>query len=117
MEEKQLDTLEPALQSSPDNASLLHVVMDACIANQDIIRAERVIAAAAIAGIKPTAGTLRFLAALMLQDGHADQCLKMCEGDPSGEAQLLRVRALLALDRRNEAADNYRAAVTANPTL
>ena len=107
MDETTLKGLEAALRVTPDNTPLLKIVLEACRDAQlwqrglDLVRTV------------PADATLAQLAAeLALGAGNPTRALELA---PAGT--IVRARAYLALERRPEGIEHYRAAVAANPTL
>jgi SpoVK/Ycf46/Vps4 family AAA+-type ATPase len=111
MDEATLASLEEALRASPDNEALLAVLLKAYLDREEPEKG-----AALLRGRKlgPPAATLA--ARVLLASGDAERALELAsEEDP--DALLVRSRALLALERREEGRRCYEAAVAANPTL
>ncbi|UXI67260.1 ATP-binding protein [Tahibacter amnicola] len=113
----QLDALESALAASPDNLPLLTLALQACADAGDDARAQRLLGLAQPATQAALPGSLQLkLAVLALENEDYARALEQSPTDQP-EGRLLRARALLALGRREEAGQEYRAAVKANPTL
>lgn len=117
MQTDQLDGLERALAASPDNLPLAELLLGACADVNDHARACRVLdslGAGPLAAL-PLALRLR-LSRLAGARGDHERALQLA-GDEAPEAGIARVRALLALNRREDAEREYRRAIQANPTL
>ena len=71
---------------------------------------------AALQASPDNAALIEVVAAELLKRGEAERALGHCRGDAPA-VRLLRARALLALDRRDEARTEYQSAIAANPTL
>lgn len=110
-----LESLERALTASPENLALRMVVVDALRAAGEARRAARHLDV-----IDPHAlgdPAQRVLAAeVYLRAENPMRALAFASGD-TAESQVARARALLGLERRDEARDAYRSAIAANPTL
>lgn len=117
MDQTQLDALEQALLTSPDNLPLLSLVLDACSDNGDVERATRIVSLAAKAGAAPNPQSMKSFGKLLLESGREEQLLELFASEAGAECLLLKARAMLALGRREEAANVYQSAVKANPTL
>lgn len=111
MDELTLKGLEAALQLNPDNAPLLKVVLEACRDGQRWSRGLSLVRTAPAHTLQDAA--LAQLAALVsLEGGDATRAFELA---PAGT--LIKARACLALERRAEGGEHYRAAIAANPTL
>lgn len=119
MDDATLDLLAAAVTASPDNFPLLQAVLTELVARGDFARAASVLHGVKDLGaLAPDA--LRLLAARALVGaGDPARALPLVDAISvsSGEALLLRARALLALERREEGAKAYREAVAQNPAL
>lgn len=117
MQTDQLDGLERALAASPDNLALAELLLGACADVNDHARACRVLDGLGAAQLDALPLALRLrLSRLAGVRGDNERALQLA-GDETPEAGIARVRALLALNRREEAEREYRRAVQANPTL
>lgn len=115
MDDTTLDQLEAALSASPGNVALITLLLKACLERGEVERGLKLIPEeleqrAEFDSLKPAAAQL-YLAA-----GQAQKALSLVTGDDPA-AQLLRARALADLDRLKEAQVEYRAAISANPSL
>ncbi|AKF10575.1 Cell division protein FtsH [Sandaracinus amylolyticus] len=111
----QLDALEKALAASPDNLALRAIVVETLLAAGEARRAARhldVVDPSAV--LEPAQRILAIDAYLRAES--PTRALAFATGDRP-EITIRRARALLALDRRDEALVAYRAALAANPTL
>jgi SpoVK/Ycf46/Vps4 family AAA+-type ATPase len=115
MDESTLASLEAAFRSSPENEQLLSVLLKAYLEREEPGKG-----AALLRSRNPVAFADRGMAALaarvLLAAGDAEGALEQASGKEA-EALLVRARALLALDRREEGRKCYEEAVSANPTL
>lgn len=117
MQTDQLDGLERALAASPDNQPLAELLLGACADANDHARACRVLDGLGAAALTALPQALRLrLSRLAGARGDNERALQLA-GDDTPEAAIARVRALLALNRRDEAEREYRRAVQVNPTL
>ncbi|TDR45859.1 SpoVK/Ycf46/Vps4 family AAA+-type ATPase [Tahibacter aquaticus] len=117
MQTDQLDGLERALAASPDNLPLAELLLGACADANEHARACRVLDGLPAAALAALPLNLRLrLSRLAGVHGDNQRALQLA-GDETPEAGIARVRALLALNRREEAEREYRRAVQANPTL
>jgi ATP-dependent 26S proteasome regulatory subunit len=115
MDDAGIDGLVTALQSSPSNHALRLVLVHALLDRDETDRA-----ASHLAGLKPDdlveEEQRREVAELLVRTGEPARALKFAAVD-SPASLLVRARALLALDRQDDARDCYTAAVDQNPTL
>jgi SpoVK/Ycf46/Vps4 family AAA+-type ATPase len=111
MDAKLLESLKAALAATPDNVELLKVVLrgHADLGNynaaRDLLETSKP---------KLDAEATELACEIYLRSGAPERVVELTEAEP---ANIARARALLALDRKDEAASAYRAAVAANPTL
>jgi AAA+ superfamily predicted ATPase len=115
MDDGQFQALKAAYVANPDNRALLVVFLRACL---DAGRAADACAALDAGGAAAVdSAEARALAArACLQAGRAEQAIGFAT-DETGEALLVRARALLALERREEGRTAYERAIAANPAL
>jgi tetratricopeptide (TPR) repeat protein len=115
MDATSLESLEIALQASPDNSALRLVVVRGWLSLGMGERAGRVAAAASPDLAIDEAGQRDFARALALVEKWPAALGYLSGTEP--ETLLERSRVLLALERRTDAAESYRLAVQKNPTL
>lgn len=115
MDDSALDTLRAALAASPDNLRLFEVVAT------ELLRRDEASEARAL--LDPLTGPARedtsfrrLAARILLATGDAEGALPWAT-ETDGDTLIVRARILSALDRKAEAAEAYKAAVAANPTL
>lgn len=114
MDEKTLTSLQGALAASPDNVELRMVVVQGHL---DRNEAEQAAALLETVETDTLNETQRQLAAhALLAAGSAERALEMAAGEDP-QTHLLRARALLALDRREEGLQSYQTAVRGNSAL
>lgn len=107
MDETTLKGLEAALRVNPDNTPLLKIVLEACRDAQLWARGLELVRST------PADPALAQVAAeLALGAGDGRRALELA---PSGT--IVKARACLALERRAEGVEHYRAAIATNPTL
>ena len=107
-----LTALRSALRMSPDNAELTVVVLQALEDSEDTAAALEVIDAAAEKVWRGDDAAL--LASRALQkDGQAERAIELAPQTPEGA--IVRIRALHALDRSEEARSAYKALVETSP--
>ncbi|HSX59595.1 MAG TPA: ATP-binding protein [Tahibacter sp.] len=117
MQTDQLDGLERALTATPDNQPLAELLLAACADANDHARARRVQDALSAQQVLALPPELRLrLSRLAGLHGDSERALQLA-GDDTPDAALARARALLALNRRDDAEREYRSAVERNPTL
>lgn len=110
MDETTLAGLEAALRATPENGALVKVVLEACGGARAGRGAELVRQLPASVWKDPALATLA--ADVLLSAGDAARALELA---PAGT--VVKARACLALERRAEGLEHYRAAITSNPTL
>jgi transitional endoplasmic reticulum ATPase len=116
MDKETLTILESALAAAPANAELQQAVLKACLQLEESARAQQLIERYGISAADWAEPSRRVVAELHLLAGQAERALVLLQGqDP--HILLLRVKALLALGRREPALEAYRQAVGANPAL
>jgi transitional endoplasmic reticulum ATPase len=111
MDAKLLGSLKAALSATPDNLELLKVVLRACAELGDHAEGRAVLEKSKA---KLDLEATELASEICLRAGDPARAVELTEGAPPSIA---RARALLALDRKDEAASVYRAAIQANPTL
>jgi transitional endoplasmic reticulum ATPase len=111
MDAKLLESLKAALAATPDNLELLKVVLRG-YAELGEHPAARAVLSKSTAKLDAEATDLA--CDVYLRTGAPERVVELTEAAP---ASIARARALLALDRREEAGAAYRAAVAQNPTL
>ena len=114
MDDATLASLEAALRVSPDNEKLISVLLQAYL---DIDQPSRGLALIDDTKVPFTEPTLRLLAARVALESAAPELALDYAQEDSGESLLVRARALLALERREEGRASYEAGVAKNPTL
>lgn len=115
MDDTTLDQLEAALLASPGNVALITLLLKGCLERGAFERGLALIPNNLEQ--MPDADALKPLAAqLCLASGKAQRALDLAIGDDP-HTQLLRARALADLDRLKEGQVEYRAAISANPSL
>lgn len=115
MDESTLASLEEAFQSSPENERLLAVLLKAYLDRDEPGKGAELLRGRK-AGDFGDPGSANLAARVLLAAGEAERALEYA-GGAEPDALLVRARALLALDRREEGRSCYEAAVAANPTL
>ncbi|MBL8300728.1 MAG: ATP-binding protein [Rhodanobacteraceae bacterium] len=117
MQSDQLDGLERALAATPDNQPLAELLLGACVDANDHARACRVLDSLSAQQLTALPLALRLrLSRLAGLRGDNQRALQLV-GDDAPEAALARARALIALNRRDDAEREYQRAVERNPTL
>lgn len=115
MDPTTLEGLKAALAASPENDKLLTIVLTALLERGSAVEALAVLGARTPDDVATE--DARLLAAkVCLQAGEPSRALVFA-GAESGQALLLRARALLALDRLPEGRDAYDRAVAQNSAL
>lgn len=115
MDDSTLQSLRTALAANPENRELALVVGRALLERGSPREARAVLDGLDLTGISK-AEDRRLVARILLAAGEPAAALPHAGGDEA-EAHLLRARILLALERTAEAKDEYKEAVTKNPTL
>lgn len=111
-----LGPIESSLASHPDDAPLLRAYVETALATGAAARAAKFLASLG-EGIGGTdLATRTKLGRALYIDGLPEAALAWLP-DGDAESQLLRAHSFLALGRRNEAVEAYRAGVAMNPTL
>jgi len=115
MDDTTLKSLRAAFEQSPDNMKLLFVLLEAYLERGEEDEGADLLRGRDLRDI--TEAEQRLVAArIFLGAGDAEQALSIATpGAP--DLGIVRAHALLALDRREEGVEEYKAAVTANPTL
>ena len=113
MDDNTLEGLRGALAAGPQNLELRLLLVRGLLDRKEAEEAAQLVEEAeAITGEEA-----RTLAARALfEAGRPETAVDYADGE-GGQAQLLRARILLALDRRDEGIEAYRQAVAANPAL
>ena len=114
MDESTLASLEAAFCISPDNDQLLTVLLRGCLDNGQAARGLATLDEIDRALSEPE---LRLLAARIALEAAAPERVLDYAGDESAESMILRARALLVLERRDEGRECYEAALARNQTL
>jgi len=115
MDERTLSSLEGAFRSSPENEQLLAVLLNAYLDGEEPEKGLSLLRERKAASFgDPRNATLA--ARLFLAAGDAERALEFAS-DQAPEALIVRARALLMLDRREEGRRCYEAALAANPTV
>ncbi len=114
MDDRTLASLEAALRVSPDNEQLISVLLQAYL---DTDQPSRGLALIDDTKVPFTEPALRLLAARVALESSAPELALDYAQEDSGESLLVRARALLALERREEGRASYEAGVAKNPTL
>src|SRR5262245_64936796 len=115
MDETTLSSLALALQHSPDNRALRFVLVRAYFERGELPRALDALGDADRAS--DLGADDRVLAArVLIASSEHERALGLTAGG-TGELGMLRARALLALGRKQEAAETYRNTLAANPAL
>ncbi len=114
MDDATLASLEAALRVSPDNEQLISVLLQAYL---DTDQPSRGLALIDDTKVPFTEPALRLLAARVALESAAPELALDYAQEDSGESLLVRARALLALERREEGRASYEAGVAKNPTL
>lgn len=115
MDDGSFDQLKDALKLTPDNPALLALVVGAHLDREEADEALRLLDGFG-GDIGAHAELAQVAARTHLSVGDAEAALACLTGD-TPEIQLLRAKALLALERRREGYEAYQKAVEANPTL
>ncbi|MEC7522957.1 MAG: ATP-binding protein [Myxococcota bacterium] len=114
MDDETVRSLHAALAAGPDNDALRLVLVDAHLGRGEPEEAAALVRGRALDGLAPDRRVIA--ARALLAAGEAAEALEAAAGD-TPELQLVRARALLSLDRRDEAGALYRRAVETNATL
>lgn len=115
MSDDNLEQLKAALAASPDNIVLAFMVLRAQLAQGDIIEALSLLRRFPVDALSD-AGQRRLGGEICLAAGEAGEALNYLR-DEDAAGLILRARALLALDRREEGLKAYHAAVEQNASL
>ena len=114
MDSETLESLRQALRASPENLELRQVLMRMLLAQGDASGAHDLLTEVQAGSL---AGEVRSLAAqICLEVGRAEDALEFADGEEA-DAQMIRARALLALERLDEGLEAYEKAVATNPAL
>lgn len=116
MDDRTLQSLVTAFQASPENQELLAVLLEACLERDEPSRGLELLGAATRAREISDPAHRLLAARTALAAGAHERALDYAEG-ASAEGALVKVRALLALDRQDEARRAYESAVAENRTL
>jgi len=114
MDDATLTALRSAFSASPGNAELLAVLLRAYLERGETAPARELLDAADLSVLSLEQRTL--VARTWLASGDAKRALEFADR-ASAEGLLISARALIALDRRDDATQAYREAVAKNPTL
>jgi transitional endoplasmic reticulum ATPase len=114
MDDATLHSLETAVRATPSNAALLVVVLKACRVPERAGRALALLADVPPAVLAQSAVALP-AAEVAFAAGAWERALALAPDDPAG--LLLKARACLELERREEGRTHYRTATAANATL
>lgn len=115
MDDSTLDSLAGALRAGPQNLPLLQALLAELVQRKAFARAAELLRERELSALEPD-GLRQLAGRVLLEAGEPARALELLQG-ASAESQLLRARALLALERREEGAAAYREAVALNPTL
>ena len=117
MDDATLAALRSAFAASPANTELLLVLLRAYLDRDEGEQARALLQQADLSGAPRLSPEQKSLVARgWLAAGEAERALEFTDRE-SAEGLLVRARALLALDRREDANQAYRSAVAKNPTL
>lgn len=115
LDDSTLESLEAALAASPENTKLFLVVVHECAARSDLERLRAIFRACSPASFAAAGDRVEVARARLLL-GEPAAALELL-GESTGEELLVRARALVDLNRREEAAAAYARAIKLNPTL
>jgi SpoVK/Ycf46/Vps4 family AAA+-type ATPase len=111
-----LTELTAALRQSPDNVGLRLVIVRMLLERGDTAAAAELAEQVSPPAV-PAPADRRTLADALRRAGKAQAALAFLEGDSTPETLIARARALVALERLEDARKAYETAVVANPAL